>query len=132
MMHHQYDMHAKQVELWEKKYLANSSVHEQLELFEKALYAIVTRANATLSKITIEVVLDRVLYQSTEKYSQLSLVEIQNGQFIVKSMKLADEGWLPAVRYLLIELLGVFGRLTAEILTIPLHKELMQVSSEKL
>ena len=71
------DLHIKQVEAWERKNADGLSLEKQLKLFEKAFHAIEQRTLKTLSNVTFQVVLDRVLLQNTDKFPFLSEVKLE-------------------------------------------------------
>jgi hypothetical protein len=106
-----------------------------VQLFGCAIQAIEKRSLVTLSSITVSVVVDRALHESKENFPILS--EITTGP---KGLNLdalhemgthhTSEELREALRCLLVELLNVLGNITADILTIPLHRELMEVTCE--
>lgn len=80
--------------------------------------------------MTLTLILDRVLHESQEKFSLLSEATIKSNSLSFEKLHHLHkpEELLVPVRYLLVELLTVLGRITADILTIPLHKELLKVT----
>jgi len=129
------DLHIKQVEAWERKNADGLSLEKQLKLFEKAFHAIEQRTLKTLSNVTFQVVLDRVLLQNTDKFPFLSEVKLEpqglNFEVLIRNSASHNSGQLTeALRCLLVELLNVLGNITADILTEPLHKELHKVTSD--
>lgn len=105
------------------------SPEERVLLLQKVILAVELRASVTLSQVTMLVVLDRVLRQSLEKFPVLSSVTSSN----LINFKNLDTHKNPeelstALRFLLLELLRVIGRITADILTTPLHQELIKVT----
>lgn len=127
------DVHEKLIATWERNNATGLASDKHALLLEKAIDAIEKRALVTLSSITLMVILDRVLHQSKEKYPVLSMVTIESRNLDFKEFNRSikehgSEELLLALRYLLVEILRILGRITADILTVPLHKELMKVT----
>ena len=125
------DIHYNAVEHWLNLHVNDLTPIQQVLILEKAVHAIELRACKTLSSVTLTVVLDRILNQTKEKFPILSNATLEK-KFL--SFKAVDkdqhaEETFEALVFLLVELFRVLGRLTADILTIPLHKELMKVTS---
>lgn len=125
------DVHSVCVTDWEKKASHNLSLTQKVELFEMAIHAVEKRACVTLSGVTLLIILDRVIQQCKFKHPILSHITIVDQTLKLENhdkLNNKDLGTLiEALRFLLLELLRVFGRLTADILTIPLHNELDKV-----
>ena len=123
-------MHSDLIEDWEKKNTEGLSADQHVRLLEKAIRAIELRAGITLSVVTLTLILDRVLHESHEKYSLLSEASIQTNSLNFEKLHhlYKPEDLFVPLRYLLVELLTVLGRITADILTTPLHKELLKVT----
>ena len=129
----QNNTYAKLVQDWEKKTAIGLPLTKRVELLEKAIHVIEQRALMTLSGITLEVILDRVLRQSHEKFPVLSDVSLINKHLSFQELlhtgkNHKSEELIEALRFLLIEFITVLGRITADILTAPLHKELLKVT----
>ena len=127
----QNNIYAQLVQDWEDKNAVDLPLTQRAILLEKAVHVVEQRALMTLSKVTLEVIFDRVLHQSNEKFPILSNVKLKNKQLSFHELH-NDKGHKPeeiveALRYFLIELITVLGRITADILTTPLHKELLKV-----
>lgn len=126
------DVHSTFVMTWEKNTGNGLTKVNRARLFEKAIHAVEKRSCTTLSNVTLLVILDRVLHQCRDKYPVLSEVSVEarslNFQKLqnLEDQKLDD--FIEALRYLLIELLKLLARITADILTIPLHSELLKVT----
>lgn len=135
-MHHspQSDIHLQLVDSWEKNNANGLSADKQAQLFGKAVHAVEQRTLLTLSSATLMVILDRVLKQSKKKYPMLSDIKIEakgmNFDPLINSKEHKSEDLLEGLRYLLVELLGVLGSITADILTPPLHRELFKVTGD--
>lgn len=126
------DSHLQVVEEWLEINVKNLTPHQQILILEKAILAVELRASMTLSNITLLVVLDRILHQSKIEYPVLLRGTIDDNLLNFTAMdKVANaDDKSKALTYLLVELLRVLGRLSAEILTTALHKELMKVTSQ--
>ena len=132
---HQNDIHTKVVSAWEEKNTKALTSEQLVQVFGSAIRAIEQRCLITLSSITVKVVVDRVLHESTEKFSILSKVSIESaGLDFSALLKMGvdekTEELRKALHYLVVELLAVLGNITANILTVSLHKELMSVTRE--
>ncbi len=121
------DVHSKAVNRWLDA--GALTTNQKIVLLEKAIRAIETRAGLTLSKITLLVVLDRVHQQVKEELPVLHLVKIEDQSLRFTELKNDPDSAevARALTALLIELLRVLGRLTADILTETLHKELLTI-----
>jgi hypothetical protein len=125
------NIHSAAVMAWEKNFKSNYSIEQRIHLLGLAINAIEKRASTTLSRVTLLVIVDRVLHQSREKHPILSCVSVESNSLKFKNEPTSNDDskeLLDALRFLLIELLSVLGRVTADILTIPLHNELLKVS----
>jgi hypothetical protein len=127
----QTDIHSKTVEDWFEVQAKKLPSQEQFLLLEKAIHAIEERASSTLSSITMTVILDRVLYQSQQEFPILKNAKMDESllDFTAVDKTGAPEKFIEALIYLLVELLRVLARLTANIITTPLHNELKKISS---
>ena len=124
--------YSRLVQDWENKNTNDLSPIQKVILLEKAVHVIEQRALMTLSRITLEVILDRVLQQGHEKFPILSKVKLINKhlsfQWLLNTSNHTPEELIEALRFFLIEFITVLGRITADILTAPLHKELLKVT----
>jgi len=128
------ELHAKQVEAWKKK-IGNLSPGETTLLLIKAILAIRKRSLVTLSGVTVTAVIDRQLFEAKEKFPVL--MEVTNdsaglyfGKFCETSLSSESDEAQNSLQEFLIDLLDVFGKITADILTKYLHRELMTVTNE--
>lgn len=128
------ELHTKQVAAWKNK---NSGLtdKELSQLFINGILAVRHRTLATLSNVTVTVVVDRILLECQERFSILS--EVTNDSEGLHFDKFSDKihGFKPktvqeALQELLLDLLEVFGKITADILTKNLHQELMTVTNQ--
>lgn len=134
MTTHQNEIHAKKVEEWELAVASLVSVEERPSLFAKAIQAIEGRSLATLSSVTVLVVIDRAIELTKMKYSCLSNVKaypdgMDLDDFLRNSAVTSAEQ-VTVLRELLIVLLNLLGNITADILTSHLHEELAAVTAE--
>jgi hypothetical protein len=131
--------HLAVIDTWEEKTARGLSVDQQILLLEKGIHAVEKRALKTLSLITLTVVLDRALNQSKEKFTILQNAKIDSGVSILKLLEDKDnqssefrvqssENLLKALQYFLETLMTILTRITADILTIPIHKALQEVT----
>lgn len=126
------DVHSKFVEDWESRSLKDLSPVEQIQLFESVIRAVERRACVTLSNITLLVILDRILSLGKTNFPVLAEVSLDNNSLCFKALhnnqKFNSDEILIAKRFILTELLRVLGRITANILTLPLQKEILSVT----
>jgi hypothetical protein len=130
MSNFQKDGHLKLIKDWENTNAIGLNSDQHLRLLEKAIRAIELRAGSTLSVVTLTLILDRVLHESKEKFPLLSEALIESNRLSFEKMHIhhKSEDLLEPIRYVLVELLTVLGRITADILSTPLHKELLKVT----
>jgi hypothetical protein len=130
MSNFQKDGHLKLIKDWENTNAIGLNSDQHLQLLEKAIRAIELRAGSTLSVVTLTLILDRVLHESKEKFPLLSEALIESNRLSFEKMHIhhKSEDLLEPIRYVLVELLTVLGRITADILSTPLHKELLKVT----
>lgn len=130
------DLHSQQVQTWMEKNTTGLSQDQLVLLFGAAIHAIEQRSLITLSRVTVEVVIDRVLFESKERFPVLEEISTDQSRLnliglLHKSGERKYEGLREALKYLLTELLRVIGNITADVLTEPLHKELMAVTCDR-
>jgi hypothetical protein len=126
------EMHIRKVNEWETSHGTGLSSKELVNLYSSAIQAMVRRSLETLSAITVLVVLDRVLNEVKEGYPFLSEIKADsqgiNFDSFLEKEGLDPEEFKRALHEFLVGLLTVLGNITADILTTPLHKELMTIS----
>lgn len=130
----QNDLHIKMVEAWMKKNSALSDP-ELTQLLINGILAIRSKSLATLSNVTVTAVIDRILLECQEHFSVLSQITndskgLNFKDFSSKLMDFKPSETQEALKEFLLELLEVFGNITADILTISLHKDLMTVTHQ--
>ncbi len=126
------ELHLQQVEAW-KKLNQGLSSEEMNQLLIKAISALRLRSLKTLSNVTVTAVTDRTIRTAKENFSILSDVSsddtgIHFGPLLDQLTEAEKSEAQVALQDFLIELLDVFGKITAEILTKYLHQELMTVT----
>jgi hypothetical protein len=109
---------------------------QALQNFEAAFAVLWQRANRTLSDVTLMAILDRVLYDATERFPLLSPLEIEPSglrctRLRAEAPALDPPRLLPALEFVIAEFLTVLGSLVAEILTPALHAELAEIAAEQ-
>ncbi|MBC7457684.1 MAG: hypothetical protein H7235_05360 [Bdellovibrionaceae bacterium] len=123
-----------QIELWKKKNCKFSS-DQKIHLYINAIQAVLKRSLNTLSSITVNAVVDRTLHECKVKFPLLSKISTEPdglhfNYFFDQLQKAQQQEAQDSLEHFLIELLEIFGKITAEILTKYLHQELMTVTYE--
>lgn len=131
----QNNIHKELVNLWEEKNTKDLRDEQLVQVYTSAFQSIETCCLATLSRVTVNVVIDRVLHIGSEKFPILSLLTIEPSGLSLKALILNIKNYKTeelknALSYLLVEFLTVISNITSDVLTASLHKELMEVSSE--
>lgn len=120
--------HTEVVDAWLKRSAERCSSSELVGLFSAAVDELWARAVTTLGSVTLTAITDRVLSTATGRYPFLSVInprpngdgrwrqELQDRLALVPRAELLD-----GLRFALIEMLAVIGRLTAQILSAELH-----------
>lgn len=98
-------------------------------VFEAAFNAIWQRALISLGNVTLSAIVDRVLYNAAEQHPLLSALKLLRDGVDCRELSrkigpLEQEPLAPSLRFVLVELLTVIGRLTAELLTPAMHEAL--------
>jgi hypothetical protein len=126
--------HTAAVDAWLARSLDRDPSIESVALFRAALEAVCGRAVTTLGTVTLTAIAERVLYTATARHGFLSAANPRpNGdarwkqQLIERLSTVPRAELIAGLRFALIELLTVVGRLTAEILTSELHAALAGV-----
>lgn len=128
--------HTTTVDMWLKQTASGLGSDELLRHFEGALDAIQKRILVTLSDVTLHAILVRVLFHGQQKYPLLRELELDLHGVTLKNLRKSVSARNPqeiteAFRFLIIELLAVIESLTGGVLTHPLQKTLLGVSSKK-
>lgn len=127
--------HKDVVKSWIEKNVQGLRSEQLLRIFSSAILAVQQRCLETLSTVTVQVVFDRVLHEGLEKFPLLSHIKIEAHGLELSGLDHNIENFnqtevSEALGYLLEEFLTVVGNITSEVLTAPLHKELMNVTRE--
>ncbi len=125
------ELHVEEVEIWQKQF--SLSTYDLTLLYIKAVLTIRKRALSTLSGVTVTAVVHRTLFECKEKFPVLEDIAndsngLDFGKFIDQLNRNNPELAQKALQELLVVLLDVFGKITADILTKYLHQALMNVS----
>lgn len=132
----QNEEHATQVDAWLERTADGLPSDRLIRLFEEAIRALQRRTLVTLSEVTLTAIFDRVLYQSQKHYPLLSGLKIETDGISLDGLRSEVNRLKPAqlteaFRFFLIELLTIFGNLSAGILTELLYRELSKVTAEQ-
>jgi hypothetical protein len=129
----QNNQNAREVDQWIQRHLEGLPANRIVSLFGAAIQELLNRALATLSEVTLNAVLDRVLFQSQQKYPCLSGLKFENFRLhpdgLAHSFGENPAEVTEAFRFFLIELLTILENLTAGVITDPLYQELSKVNS---
>ncbi len=121
--------HARAVEPWIERYVRGRPPERQMHLFCLAFNTLWRRARRTLGEVTLLAIGERVLFIAGERFAVLAGLKLC-GDGIDCTRPYPEALAAPttereaAIRHTLVELLGVIGSLTAEILSPALHEEL--------
>jgi Mor family transcriptional regulator len=127
------DQHAAIVDDWLERSATDLPAVDLLRLFESALRALWDRTKTTLGEVTLIAIAERVLHDVSEKFPQFSSLKVKPAHgFQCRALgehldTMPVSQLRAAMRCVLVDLLTVLGRLTAEILTPELHAELARV-----
>lgn len=124
--------HGAAVDEWiETAIAADASSADVVDLFRSALEAIWSRGVISLGSVTLTAIAERVLNDATTRYSFLQAINPRsNGdarwkqQVRERLVGVRRLDLIEGLRFGLVELLRVIGRLTAEILSPELHAAL--------
>lgn len=137
MSQDQNEQHARQVDAWIERTAKDMAPDQLVSLFAAAIQALQKRTLIMLSEVTLMVVFDRALYKSQQEFPVLLDMKIEpkgislDGDLSRIRQKTSAE-ITEAFRFFLIELLTIFGNITAGILTNPLYAELCKVTAESI
>lgn len=128
--------HRKRVSSWMGQ-AAGISSDQLAQLFEQAIGALWRRAYFTLGDLTLAAIVDRLLYNATQKFPLFGSLELDaNGincvKFRERANSLSERELAKAIQFLLVELLTVIGNLTAGVLTPFLYSELSKITLKDL
>ncbi len=126
--------HSNHVNKWMTQAAAQDLSSEQLlQLFEQAMDALWNRAHLTLGDVTLTAIMDRVLYNASERFVPFESLKVEHSGIDCRELRNRGEilngGDLrEAVRFVVVEFLVVIGNLTGELLTPALHSELSKIT----
>ncbi|WP_437908775.1 hypothetical protein WME95_13330 [Sorangium sp. So ce327] len=108
-----------------------------IQVFERAFAALWRRALVTLGEVTLGAIVDRVLYNASERYTMFSSLRVESTGLCCETLHeraggLRRDQLAEGIRFIMIEFLVVLGNLTAEILTPALHAELSNIAREEM
>ncbi len=127
--------HAARVDAWRARLGDDVAAPALVHAFERAFGAVWRRAQLTLGDVTLVAIGDRVLHDAAEKHPMLRDVHLDLAGIscddLHRRIDDLDRASLErAVRSVLVDLLAVLGRLTADVLTPPLHAALSEDRDE--
>jgi hypothetical protein len=125
------DHHSKFVSDWIRDTTKGLVQEELLLAFEKAFNRLLDGTRISISEVTMDAVLDRILDNCAESYPMMNQVFIEKTRFNFDDLrselsKHHDEEIKSAFHYLITDFLFVIGNLTGELLTPQLHLELLK------
>ena len=126
------DMHASAVDAWLIRACAGGSSAALLAGFHEALAGIWARAARTLGQVTLDAVARQVLANAIGRHRCFQPLEpAAGGPFRCDELQLEKrlatasyDELVHGMRAVLLEVLGLLGTMTAEVLTPELHEEL--------
>lgn len=124
--------HAAVVTAWMESSATGLPSHRLAALFEQALRVLWDRAHVTLGDVTLSAIVDRVVHVAVEEHEVFSALSVDPSGLRFESFRdraaaLPADELAAGIQFVLIEFLTVLGSLTAEILTPPLHANLLRV-----
>ncbi len=119
---------AQQIDAWLEEAAKGLPAQRLASLFGNALKAFSKKASRTLNKVTLMAIVDRVVYQSRDRYPLLGKLKIDSNGISIEQFKSQFEQADPveltkAFRYLFLELFNILGDLTADIVTTSLQNQ---------
>ena len=122
------DVHSAAVTAW-LAHGADRDAPSLLRGLESALRALWSRAQPTLGEVTLVAILDRVFYDTGDRFPGLQKLAAGFGGIEFESLRRGTDSLtvaqlVPWIRFVLEEFLTVLGNLTAEILSPALHAAL--------
>ncbi|WP_437980070.1 hypothetical protein [Sorangium sp. So ce117] len=129
--------HSGCVDAWMERAAEGLPAERLIQVFERAFAALWRRALVTLGEVTLGAIVDRVLYNASERYTMLSSLRVESTGLCCETLHeraggLRRDQLAEGIRFIMIEFLVVLGNLTAEILTPALHAELSNIAREDL
>lgn len=120
---------------WQRAHGAGAAADEGRRLLDDALSAVWRRAGGTLGDITLTAILERVLSDGATRFDVLrgASARFEDGRLLLRASgaaSLAPGEVEDALLFVIAELIGVVGRLTADILTPALLEEVAALTPE--
>lgn len=111
----------EQIDAWLEEATRNMSSRKIVAVFSSALTNFSRKASRSLNRLTLMVIVNRVLYQCKDQYPLLQGVKIDNSGFNFDQYQYQLEQAVPeelkeSFRYFFIELLRVLGNFTADVI----------------
>jgi hypothetical protein len=111
------------------------SPDQLLQLFEHAMGALWNRAHPTLGDVTLSAIMDRVLYNASERFSPFERLKVEPTGidfrgFHEEGNVFDDDELIEGIQFVIVEFLVVIGNLTGEILTPALRSELSKITAK--
>lgn len=124
--------HSQHVDTWMGRAGKDLSQEQLLKCFQQAMTALWNRAHLTLGVVTLTAIMDRVLYNASERFPPFGSLKVEahgiDCQELLKRGEVYDDRKLRGgIRFVVLEFLVVIGNLTGELLTPSLHSELSKV-----
>lgn len=128
--------HSACVDAWMERAAEGLPAERLVQVFKRAFAALWRRALVTLGEVTLGAIVDRVLYNASERYPMLSSLRVESTGLCCEELHdraggLRRDQLAEGIRFIMIEFLAVLGNLTAEILTPALHAELSKFAQEE-
>ena len=131
--------HIAAVDTWISQAIDGAQPSVQLDMFRAAVEALWDRAALTLGSVTLVAIAERVVSTAVRRHEFLAVVSPRpnvdsrwKAQVRDRLATVPAPELLAGLRFALIELLTVIGRLTAEILSPELHAALANVTAGSL
>lgn len=128
--------HRDVVDAWIRSTIESDPSADALELFHVVFETVWNRAVATLGSTTLVAIAERVLRTASNRYRFLLAIHTRPSdelrwrqQLYARLAAVPRPQLIEGLRFALIELLAVIGRLTAEILTAELHDAVIETTT---
>lgn len=130
------ESHAAHVDAWMAEAAHGLNREQQLELFQRAMAALLQRARPTLGDVTLTAILDRVVHVAAGEHAFLALLRIDDTGLRFEGLRAGAAQLSPnevaaAMRTVVVGFLTLLGSLTADILTPALHLALARARADR-
>jgi hypothetical protein len=124
--------HSAHVGSWIKTSTPGLSSDQLIELFEFTLDRLWKRSSISMSEVTLVAVIDRALFNSSDRFKLLELLKIDIGGIDWKAFKATVAQLNPhevtrAFTFFITEIISIIGNITGELISGPLLQELTSV-----